>query len=66
MGHFRPQSRVFPQPVQSGRKYNGINVGFSPCGNFFGYFGRMQAFFRSLFSRAENGQRNDWALLSAA
>jgi hypothetical protein len=38
--------------LQSGRKRNGINVGFSPCGNFLGHFGQIQDFSRSLFSRA--------------
>jgi hypothetical protein len=27
-------------------------MGFSPCGTHFGYFGQIQAFFRTLFNRA--------------
>jgi hypothetical protein len=34
--------------LQSGRKCNGINVGFSPCGKPLGFFGPMRAFFRRL------------------
>jgi hypothetical protein len=51
--------------LQSGRKCNGINVGFSPCGKPLGFFGQMLAFFRSLFSRAASAMESMWALAPA-
>jgi hypothetical protein len=35
-------------------------LGFSPCGMLLGNFNQLQAFFRSLFSRAASGAKKYW------